>query len=233
MAEFASKGVAGAGLGLGIAGTALGLLNGGSVLMNNGLNNHNCNTCGNWNSCGGNWNNCGGYWNNGSPYNCPVTQHESQMQGRIAELEGQKYTDAAIITAYKDTYTQFTSQDNKIASVVKDTTSALIQTGEAVAKLNEQVACLKEQLNAKFDFTNQKMDYEIKAARTEAANLVAMEGERRACGDDKLLAYVNGHFIPGTLRLPESEICYNRYVATLEPRTCCGTTTPTTPTTNA
>ena len=28
MAEFASKGVAGAGLGLGIAGTALGLLNG-------------------------------------------------------------------------------------------------------------------------------------------------------------------------------------------------------------
>lgn len=29
MAEFASKGVAGAGLGLGIAGTALGLLNGG------------------------------------------------------------------------------------------------------------------------------------------------------------------------------------------------------------
>ena len=29
MAEFASKGVAGSGLGLGIAGTALGLLNGG------------------------------------------------------------------------------------------------------------------------------------------------------------------------------------------------------------
>ena len=29
MAEFASKGVAGAGLGLGIAGTALGVLNGG------------------------------------------------------------------------------------------------------------------------------------------------------------------------------------------------------------
>jgi hypothetical protein len=32
MAEFASKGVAGSGLGLGIAGTALGLLNNGSVL---------------------------------------------------------------------------------------------------------------------------------------------------------------------------------------------------------
>ena len=39
MAEFASKGVAGSGLGLGIAGTALGLLNGnlGGIL---GVNNH-------------------------------------------------------------------------------------------------------------------------------------------------------------------------------------------------
>ena len=42
MAEFASKGVAGSGLGLGIAGTALGLLNGGlnGVL---GINNTGCN----------------------------------------------------------------------------------------------------------------------------------------------------------------------------------------------
>ena len=39
MAEFASKGVAGSGLGLGIAGTALGLLNGG---LGNILNTGNC-----------------------------------------------------------------------------------------------------------------------------------------------------------------------------------------------
>lgn len=43
MAEFASKGVAGAGLGLGIAGTALGLMNGGFGLLsgcNSGWNGH-------------------------------------------------------------------------------------------------------------------------------------------------------------------------------------------------
>lgn len=229
MAEFASKGVAGTGLGLGIAGTALGLLNGGGNLLGlgNGLVNGNCGNCAMRNAGCGCGNGC-----NGSEYHCPVSQYESKLQSRIAELEGEKYTDNAIITAYKDTYAQFTAQDNKISNVVKDTTDALIQTGQAVATLNEQVACLKEQLNSKFDFTNQKMDYEIKAARTEAANLVAMEGERRACGDEKLLAYVNGHFIPGTLKLPEREICYNRYVATLEPRTCCGTTTET-PTTGA
>lgn len=39
MAEFASKGVADSGLGLGIAGTALGLLNGGlNGILGNGYN---------------------------------------------------------------------------------------------------------------------------------------------------------------------------------------------------
>lgn len=43
MAEFASKGVAGSGLGLGIAGTALGLLNGGlGNILNTGVNNCGC-----------------------------------------------------------------------------------------------------------------------------------------------------------------------------------------------
>lgn len=42
MAEFASKGVAGSGLGLGIAGTALGVLNGGLGNLFGGLNNCGC-----------------------------------------------------------------------------------------------------------------------------------------------------------------------------------------------
>lgn len=45
MAEFASKGVAGAGLGLGIAGTALGLMNGGFGLLGG------CNSGWNWGGC--------------------------------------------------------------------------------------------------------------------------------------------------------------------------------------
>lgn len=47
MAEFASKGVAGSGLGLGIAGTALGVLNGGLGSLFGGVNNGICseNTC--------------------------------------------------------------------------------------------------------------------------------------------------------------------------------------------
>ena len=62
--DFASTGVAGAGLGLGIAGTALGLLGGnlGGIL-------------GGWNNCG---NGCG---------NQMVNRYEANQSARIAELE--------------------------------------------------------------------------------------------------------------------------------------------------
>ena len=65
MSEYASKGVAGSGLGLGIAGTALGLLNGGlgGVL--------------------GGWGNCG----NGCGDNAPVTRYELGQEQKIAELQ--------------------------------------------------------------------------------------------------------------------------------------------------
>ena len=63
--DYASKGVAGAGLGLGIAGTALGLLGNGGL---NGLF---------------------GGWNNGAMCheNMPVNRYEAAQSARIAELE--------------------------------------------------------------------------------------------------------------------------------------------------
>lgn len=61
--DYASKGVAGAGLGLGIAGTALGLLGG------------NFNGLLGWNNCG---NSCG---------NQMVNRYEADQAARIAELE--------------------------------------------------------------------------------------------------------------------------------------------------
>lgn len=77
MAEFASKGVAGSGLGLGIAGTALGLLN------NGGLGNL-----------------FGGGYNCGCSDNMAVNRYELGMQtelaakdGKIALLESNIYTD--------------------------------------------------------------------------------------------------------------------------------------------
>ena len=78
MAEFASKGVAGAGLGTGIAGLSLGVLNSG---LFNGL-------------LGGGWNN-GGYGGCGGNY--LVNRYEAGQSARIAELETEvKLRDANI-----------------------------------------------------------------------------------------------------------------------------------------
>ena len=78
--EYASKGVAGSGLGLGIAGTALGLLNGGlNGVLGNGCHND---------------------WNTGCSENNLVNRYELNMQtelaakdGKIALLESNIYTD--------------------------------------------------------------------------------------------------------------------------------------------
>lgn len=88
MAEFASKGVAGSGLGLGIAGTALGLLNG----AGNGL--------------------LGGVLGNRSIYGCSedhfVNRYELTQESKIAELQSQialrdanTYNDQKLLEVYK------------------------------------------------------------------------------------------------------------------------------------
>jgi hypothetical protein len=81
--DYASKGVAGAGLGLGIAGTALGLLSGG--LGNLGIGN-----------------------NNYCHENTPVNRYEASQSARIAELETEvklrdanTYTDSKLLDLYK------------------------------------------------------------------------------------------------------------------------------------
>lgn len=86
MAEFASKGVAGSGLGLGIAGTALGLLNGGL----NGLVGGNCN------------------YNAGCSENTSVNRFELNQESRIAKLESDIalrdaniYNDQKMLELYK------------------------------------------------------------------------------------------------------------------------------------
>lgn len=85
MAEFASRGVAGSGLGLGIAGTALGLLNANGGLLG-GL-------FGNTNYCS---------------ENTPVSRYELGQESKIAELQSQialrdanTYNDQKLLEVYK------------------------------------------------------------------------------------------------------------------------------------
>ena len=110
MSEYASKGVAGSGLGLGIAGTALGLLNNGGL---GGLFN--------WGGCG-----------NGCGDNALVNRYEAGQNARIAELETEvKLRDA-------NTYTL--TEMGKLRDYVDRRFSGVEAQISAQAVINAQVA---------------------------------------------------------------------------------------------
>ena len=129
MAEFASKGVAGAGLGLGIAGTALGLLNNnGGGLLGGLFGNNNCN-----NMCSDNY---------------AVNRYELNQSDKIARLESEValrdaniYNDQKLLEVYK----YFDGQVKEIRETICANDKALAVSN---AKIEGTFAVLGEKINA-------------------------------------------------------------------------------------
>lgn len=126
MAEFASKGVAGAGLGTGIAGLALGVLNGGLG-----------------NLLGGGWNNCG------CSDNMAVSRYELGQESRIAKLESEValrdaniYNDQKILELYKYI-------DGKLEGVNATLATQAVYNATQTATIN----CMGGQINQLFALT--------------------------------------------------------------------------------
>ena len=125
--KYASKGVAGAGLGLGIAGTALGALNSGLLngtgLFNTGWNNPNCGYRGGGSDAVA-LGLMAGLMNNHP--NCSegvyVNRYEAGQSARIAELETEVklrdsniYTDQKILELYKYVDNKFDRVEHELA----------------------------------------------------------------------------------------------------------------------
>lgn len=139
MAEFASKGVAGSGLGLGIAGTALGVLNGGLG-----------------NLLGGGWN---GY--NNPATNGYVTEKEqcyinrmNEAESHLAREKAERYADGIGIATFKEAIALSNKNDEKLGAFIEKTSNQAMTTAAELAVLKANIECL-----------NQKVDYENKAIR--------------------------------------------------------------------
>lgn len=168
MAEFASKGVAGAGLGLGVAGTALGVLNGGLGNLLGGLMGNRC--AGNpYGGCGG----CGGYnvvcneAIGATRYDLGVLQQLSEKDAQIAKLSLSQEIDTKILALY-----QFIDAQNKA-------------TGQEIAKLAAGQAVVNQQINDNLVFMQNDLN-----------NKINLEAERRCCGDNSIVTYLNTNFQP-------------------------------------
>lgn len=167
MAEFASKGVAGAGLGLGIAGTALGVMNGGlGNLLGGVLNPRQVIGVDGMAYMGG----C-----------CSddhfVNRYEAGKDARIAELETEvKLRDANTYTDQKilATYQYIDGQLRDVRDVLCKQAVHNQKTEDSFILAHQDIAAVKSNLEAQ----------------------IQMEAERRCCADNAIVNYANATFYP-------------------------------------
>lgn len=126
--EFASKGVAGAGLGLGIAGTALGLLNGGGCGCGNGILG---------NILGGN---CGC----GNARMGAELQFVSGLQAENAMLKAENYSDKTSLEAYKQSVSDNKELRTEMYAFIKPLADEAAQNRVNIATLQAELKCCCE-----------------------------------------------------------------------------------------
>lgn len=222
MAEFASKSVAGTGLGLGIAGTALGLM---------------ANSCGN--GCGGGLlgnilgggcrNNCGNDLAAGLAFF--ESKESSSLREQVARLTAEKYADGVGVQVYKEALAASNKNDDRLNQTIKEASQELVVTRERLARSEEQFACLAAKVaensvkigqleeNASAAAVREaktlkdveclaaSVHQKIEALRSETGAAIALEGERRQNGDNSLMCYVKATYVPGKLVMPLDALC--------------------------
>lgn len=117
MAEYASKGVAGAGLGTGIAGLALGVLNGGLGNLLTGVNNGNC----------------------GCNEDHLVNRYEASQSARIAELE----TEVKLRDANTYTLSEMNKMRNYVDTRFSGIEAQLCAQNVTNAQITANLSCMQ------------------------------------------------------------------------------------------
>lgn len=130
--EYASKGVAGAGLGFGIAGAALGLLNGGTNLLGMHAANAGNGVCSE-----------NQYVNR---YEMTLTQAISSKDGEIALLKSERYTDERLVEVYKDLNRQINAVNEKIQANRDEQNAVNCQQAVFNGTMTSTVGCLQQQI---------------------------------------------------------------------------------------
>lgn len=217
MGEFASKGVAGTALGLGIAGT-VGLVNqlGNGGLLG-GLFGNNCNR-----NCGGGGMETAALVTAMSAMAASKPSGCSELQAELAQLRSEKYADGIVAQVYK------ANRDEKdaLADRLLDKYINPMATEIAAMRVREAetagaIDCLSKSTTMRFESVYR----ELECAKKECGAAIALEGERRINGDNGIMCYVQGNYVPGKLIMPASSICppvmpeFNSWVAPTTPTT--------------
>lgn len=204
MAEFTKKTssstAAKAGLGFGIAGTALGLLNSagglaGASILNRGIGEVHPVSC-------------------GMPYVFPSA---SIAQPVVTSVPMMPMAPAAPVVVAPEAggccgggYVTNREMQLIRESSEKDSKIAKLESEKyTVEYVNASLAPVYGQLNA------------LKQENCDLKATLAMESERRSCGDENLFTYVNGTFVPAMKSIDSRDINYHGVRPVLRPACCC------------
>lgn len=183
MGEFASKGVAGSGLGLGIAGTALGLLN------NNG-------------------NLLGGLFGN----NCQANQ-VSAMQAEIGQLKAEKYSDHSIADVYTALRNETQALgDRLLEKYINPIATEIADNRVVLARQEEQIKCLRETSDLREQLVREQLNRRIDNCCCETNGRInQLNGQ--VFNLTNTLNSITSTVIPRTAICPEVMMRYNSWTA--------------------
>ena len=200
MGEFASKGVAGSGLGLGIAGTALGVLN--SAASGNGL-------------LGGLF----GGWGMNNAAGGLALNALAERDAKIAKLEAERHSDTKGVEIYQQTLRDNQTLRDQVFSYLTPLSNEAAANRERIAVLESQHKCevekslLREQLiQAKIDNCCCQMNGKIDSVAQTASCGISQLQNAVACINNTLSG-ITSTVIPQTAICPPVMPRYNSWTA--------------------
>lgn len=173
--EYASKGVAGAGLGTGIAGLSLGVLNaiGGLGALAMGNRNQTAPVVPATPYVWGGWNGYGGCCSD----NMPVTRYDMDKERDIAAkdaeislLKANIYNDQKALELYA-----------YVDGQLKDIRQSMCNQAVHNQRTEDSFALVRQ---------------DVESVRSELSKDIKIEAERRCCGDNSIVTYANATFYP-------------------------------------
>ena len=180
--EYASKGLAGTALGFGIGGAALGLANGGLGNLLGGLNQNKRSEA--------------------ADVAAAVTPAMTVAAMLAARQQGPTCSENMPVSRYElDREQQLAAKDSEIA-LLKANTYNDQKMLEMYAYIDGQLKDVRNTLSAQAVHNQRTEDsfalvkQDVESVRAEALNAVKMEAERRCCGDNSIVTYVNATFYP-------------------------------------
>lgn len=202
MGEFASKGVAGAGLGLGIAGTALGLLN---------------NNCGNGllgGLFGGNC--CNGARGLGMG---AELQYVSELQSRVQALEAEKTANTNMVAAFNQTVANDKELRAEMYAYIKPLAEEAANNRVNIATLQAELKCSSEKTELREQILEGKLREQGLALNgkidtvAQTAKCCCEQNSAAIAGLQALMSKITQTVIPTSVICPEVMPRYNSWTA--------------------